>query len=79
MLSACFVLFFAAPNNTPALIQEIVRSGRVQEIAVPLSERIEPPVEIAPGAPPVLSFRSLDGQLRQRFNNMDLVMDDAGH
>lgn len=64
---------------SPALIEQIVRSGRVVEIAVTPSERVAPAQRIAPGAPPLLSFRMFDGRMRHRFGNIDLVLDDAGH
>ena len=80
MLSVCCLWFFlAAPSTTSVLIQRAAQSGRVQEIAIPFSERIAPPPEIPPGAPPLLSFRLFEGQSKQRYHNLDLVMDDAGH
>ena len=80
MLSICCLwLFLAAPSATSALIHRVAESGRVQEIGIPFSERISPPREIAPGAPPILSFRLFEGQAKQRYRNLDLVMDDAGH
>jgi hypothetical protein len=62
-----------------AVIQQISESGRVVELAVTESERASPPREIAPGAPPLLSFRYFEGKDRHRFGRLDLVMDDAGH
>lgn len=80
MLSVCSLLFFyAASNPTSLLVHQVSQSGRVQEIAVPLSERVSPAPEIPPGAPPILSFRLFEGQAKKRYNNLDLVMDDAGH
>ena len=61
------------------LVRLIAESGRVVEIATPATERAEPHVQIAPGAPPLVSFRMFEGQVRHRFANLDLVMDDAGH
>jgi hypothetical protein len=61
------------------LIQEISASGRVVEILVRDSDRVTPMKEIAPGAPPLLSFRYFEGKDRHRFGRLDLVMDDAGH
>ena len=61
------------------LVHLIAESGRVVEIATPPSERAEPLPQIAPGAPPLVSFRMFEGQMRHRFSNLDLVMDDAGH
>jgi hypothetical protein len=34
---------------------------------------------LAPGAPPVLSFRYFDAADRGRFGNLGLMTDDAGH
>ena len=62
----------------PQVLDSIERSGRVVEL-VPLSnENLEPP-RLAPGAPPLLSFRYLEGQRRHRFGELGLVLDDAGH
>jgi hypothetical protein len=61
------------------LIQAIVLSGRVVDISEPPSDRLAPPVLIAPGAPPVLSFRYFDATDRGRFGNLGLMTDDAGH
>jgi hypothetical protein len=57
----------------------VAQSGRVVEIAVTPSERLRPPQKIAPGSPPLVSFRLFDGRMRHRFSNLDLVLDDAGH
>lgn len=43
------------------------------------SERVNPLPEIAPGAPPILSFRYYEGQLHHRYSNSELMLDDAGH
>lgn len=61
------------------LIEEIARSGQVVEIAEPVSERAEPPRQLAPGDPPLLAFRYFEGRERHRFGQLDLMMDDAGH
>ena len=34
---------------------------------------------IAPGPPPLLSFRYYEGKEHHRFGNSDLMLDDAGH
>jgi hypothetical protein len=76
-----FVLFaFAATSGTlDRLTKEIAASGQVVELAVTPSERVAPPAEIAPGQPPLLSFRYYEGQERHRFSNTELMLDDAGH
>ncbi len=82
MTRACLVLLFvmllAMAQPTGTLIEEVSRSGQVVEIATPPSSRLSIP-RIAPGAPPLLGFRVMEGKLRHRFGDLDLVMDDAGH
>jgi hypothetical protein len=60
-------------------IGAVVESGRAVETAELPSERLNPPVLFAPGAPPVLSFRYFDASDRGRFGNLGLMTDDAGH
>jgi hypothetical protein len=72
------LLLLAGPPNG-LLIQQVAASGRVLEMALPPSERLAPPPQIAPGAPPLLSFRLFEGRERHRFGGLDLVIDDAGH
>jgi hypothetical protein len=67
-----------APPKTPALedlLRDIGQSGRVLTLMRDLDEGIR----IAPGAPPLLTFRYLEGRERGRFGGLDLVLDDAGH
>ena len=52
---------------------------RVVSIGETPSERLNGAGLIAPGAPPVLSFRYFDASDRGRFANLGLMMDDAGH
>jgi hypothetical protein len=79
-MSLVFLLALAASvQQQTEVLQKIVKSGRVVEIATPISERVEEKRQLAPGAPPVLSFRLLDGRVRHRFGDLDLVLDDAGH
>jgi hypothetical protein len=61
------------------LIEMITLSGRVVNISESPSERLTRPMLIAPGAPPVLSFRYFDATDRGRFGNLGLMTDDAGH
>lgn len=53
-------------------------SSRCVAIADP-GERVQPALKIAPGAPPILSFRLYEGQAHHRYGNMELMLDDAGH
>jgi hypothetical protein len=54
-------------------------SGRAARTVEAPSARLNPPVLISPGAPPVLSFRYFDATDRGRFGNLGLMTDDAGH
>jgi hypothetical protein len=54
-------------------------SGRTINAVESPSARLNPPRLIAPGAPPVLSFRYFDATDRGRFGNLGLMTDDAGH
>ena len=61
------------------VIELIASSGRVVNMSEPPSERLSPPILIAPGAPPVLTFRYFDAADRGRFSSLGLMTDDAGH
>jgi hypothetical protein len=78
MILVCFMLA-ASGGNLDRVTKEIAASGQVVGLAATPSERVAPPVEIAPGQPPLLSFRSYEGQQRHRFSNTELMLDDAGH
>ena len=75
------LLFVAllATGEVERLTRLVSESGRVVEIAISPSERLAPPSKMAPGAPPLVSFRLFDGKMRHRFSNLDLALDDAGH
>ena len=72
-------VLLALDQRTTALVEQITLSGQAVELATPPSERLAPPARIAPGAPPLVGFRVMEGKLRHRFGDLDLVMDDAGH
>ena len=74
----CLLFFLANPAHE-ALIRQVAESGRALEMAASASERLQPPARVAPGAPPLLSFRFFEGKERHRFGDLDLVIDDAGH
>ena len=61
------------------LIGHVVASARALQVGESASERISKVPAVAPGTPPLLSFRYFDGKQRHRFGNLGLVMDDAGH
>ena len=75
MTTCAVVALWMASQQLEALTRDVARSGRVVEIAEPAPQR----PRIAPGAPPMLSFRLFEGKARHRFGNLDLVIDDAGH
>ncbi len=72
-------LLFLFANQNELLIKQVAASGRVLELAMTSSERVSLRPQIAPGSPPLLSFRFFEGKDRHRFGALDLVIDDAGH
>ena len=62
-----------------SIVEEIAESGRVVSLAESPSDRVASEFQIAPGQPPLLSFRFFEGKQRHRFGDLDLVLDDAGH
>ncbi len=78
MSTIVLLILLAQVSNTrplPVLLNEIAQSGRVLTLVPNLDDHIR----IAPGAPPLLAFRYLEGRQRGRFGGLDLVLDDAGH
>lgn len=73
------LLLLAEPESQPRIVDRIAASGRVAEQGISDSERVNPPKQIAPGRPPLLQFRYLEGSMRHRFGDSGLVLDDAGH
>jgi len=61
------------------LIREIANSGSVLEAGDRQARLAEPRLSLAPGVPPLLSFRYFQGADRGRFGKLDLMLDDAGH
>jgi hypothetical protein len=82
-LFVCFMIAaganLAGDGSLDRLTKEVAASGQVVGLALTPSERVAPPAEIAPGQPPLLSFRYYEGQQRHRFSNTELMLDDAGH
>jgi hypothetical protein len=60
-------------------LQQVADSGRCVTLAETPDARVERKPMIAPGPPPLLSFRYYEGKAHQRFGNADLMLDDAGH
>lgn len=73
----------AAADNRERAIDEAIRqvatSGQIIELGASCSERLTLPARVAPGEPPLLRFRYLQGADHMRFGKLDLVVDDAGH
>lgn len=77
----------AIPQDTPlpggrgSDQTQVAREGaaRCADVFESPDERVKPTIKIAPGAPPLLSFRYFEGKMRQRFSGIDLMLDDAGH
>jgi hypothetical protein len=61
------------------LIKEVAASGRCADLSQDPDARVSPRSIVAPGPPPVLSFRYYEGRLHHGFENTDLMLDDAGH
>ena len=76
------VLFSKDPQQPPppkTSVQQVAESGRCANLAETPDKRVTPPRAIAPGPPPILSFRLYEGKRHGRFNNSELMLDDAGH
>jgi len=73
------VMFLLAAGDTRKATMRVMESGRVLELGVAETERVAVARQVAPGAPPLLSFRYLEGKLRRGYGDLDLVLDDAGH
>jgi len=73
------IALLAAPVSEDDLIARIAASGRCVSVAETPDSRVGPGLRVAPGPPPLVSFRYYQGKLHQRFGNSDLMLDDAGH
>jgi hypothetical protein len=70
---------FSLRGTLVPLVKEIADSGRCTDLSQDPDSRVSPPPRIAPGPPPAVSFRYYEGKLHHRFENADLMLDDAGH
>jgi hypothetical protein len=68
----------AAPE-TSTVLEKIDRSGRCATVGQTAEQRLTKQPLIAPGAPPVLSFKLYEDAKHHRFGNVDVMLDDAGH
>lgn len=76
VIIACLL---AAPASERDLIVRIADSGRCATVGETPDSRVKPEMRLAPGPPPLVSFRYYEGKLHQRFGNSELMLDDAGH
>jgi hypothetical protein len=60
------------------VLEALEQSGRLTEVVPVAPDRLATP-RLAPGAPPLLTFRYFEGRQRHRLSELGLVMDDAGH
>ncbi len=78
-------LLLAALATTPqtppknSVVKQVTDSGRCADLAESPDKRVEKKPQVAPGAPPILSFRFYEGKLHHCFGNSELLLDDAGH
>ncbi|MDQ6678688.1 MAG: hypothetical protein M3Z09_15510 [Acidobacteriota bacterium] len=79
MITLLLYFLQTSPDSRTPLWQQIARSGRVVEQGESESQRVSPKPALAPGPPPLLQFRYLEGKRRHRFGDTALVLDDAGH
>lgn len=76
MIRLFALLLLLAASDSFEGLQE---TGSIVGLTDSPSERLSPEHLLAPGAPPVLSFRTFDANDRGRFGNLGLMTDDAGH
>lgn len=78
-MKLCVLLLLLQLSAVETLLDEIAQSGRVVNLGESPSERVQSLRLVAPGQPPLLSFRYMEGRQKGRYANLDLVLDDAGH
>ncbi len=76
---AMIAWLLAAPASEQDLIGRIAESGRCAGVGETPDSRVGTGMRVAPGPPPLVSFRYYEGKLHQRFGNSELMLDDAGH
>ena len=72
-------ILLLAAASLAELVRQTADSGRVLSCAESPSDRVNPPVLIAPGNPPVSLFKTFDATDRGRLSDVGLMTDDAGH
>lgn len=76
---AAVVLHLICLKQSTDVIRKIIDSGRCVTLAESPDSHVKPFVRIAPGQPPILTFRYYEGKMHHRYGNSDLMLDDAGH
>ena len=71
------IALLAAPQQQA--IKQISDSGRCADVGESPDARVAPPLAVPPGPPPLLSFRYYEGKVHHRYDNSELMLDDAGH
>jgi hypothetical protein len=71
-------LIIAVLLAAPASEQDLI-SSRCVSVGETPDSRVGPGMRLAPGPPPLVSFRYYEGKLHQRLGNSELMLDDAGH
>lgn len=86
MLTTGILLFALAAQQPqvqsqaqPQTVKEIDHSGRCVTVAESPDQRVASPKSIAPGKPPVLSFRLYEAKAHRGNSSGGLMLDDAGH
>jgi hypothetical protein len=78
-IALALVLLQSQTQEPQDIIRKVADSGRCVVLADDPNKRVGPPKTIAPGLPPLLSFRYYEDKKNHRFANLDLMLDDAGH
>lgn len=78
-MTTVVLLFLLAQTTEDRPLSELLRSIEQSGRVLTLARTLDEGMRIAPGAPPLLAFRFIEGQERGRFKGLDLVLDDAGH
>ena len=79
LLAALVLAQLGSSPVSPDIVTAIAASGRCAGLATSPDDRVSPPLSVAPGQPPLLSFRLYEGRLHHRDMDLDLMLDDAGH
>lgn len=69
----------SAPTPERVLIQQVDQTGRCVTVGHTPEQRLHNLPMIAPGQPPVVSFKFYEDSKHHRFGNVDVMLDDAGH